>query len=244
MRYKIELAYNGARYHGWQIQPNAITVQEVLNKCLSTMLKQTVETLGCGRTDTGVHASHFVAHFDLESADGQITTPAFQQKLNKFLPPDIVVFSIVEAADGFNARFDAKSRTYKYLIHTRKDPFIGDSSWYFPYKLDLGLMNQGARILMEYSDFASFCKAGADNGTTICKLMECNFVQEGHRITFTIKADRFLRNMVRAVTGTLTDLGTGKITLKDLRRIMEARNRSSAGQSVPAHGLSLVYVEY
>ncbi len=244
MRYKIEMAYNGSRYHGWQIQPNAITVQEVLNKCLSLMLKTPIETLGCGRTDTGVHASHFVAHFDYIAADGEIFTPAFLQKLNKFLPPDIVVFSIIAADGDFNARFSAKSRTYKYLIHTRKDPFIGESSWFFPYKLDLDLMNQGAKVLMEYSDFASFCKAGADNGTTICKLMECNFVQEGHRITFTIKADRFLRNMVRAVTGTLTDLGTGKITLADLRKILESKNRSSAGQSVPAHGLSLVYVEY
>ncbi|MCQ2250532.1 MAG: tRNA pseudouridine(38-40) synthase TruA [Bacteroidales bacterium] len=244
MRYKIELAYNGKNYHGWQVQPNAITVQEVLNRCLTTLLRQPIETLGCGRTDTGVHASHFVAHFDCQSADAALISQPFLQKLNKFLPPDIVVFSIEQAADDFNARFDAKSRTYKYLIHTRKDPFIGESSWFFPYKLDLDLMNQGAKILMEYSDFASFCKAGADNGTTICKLMECNFVQEGHRITFTIKADRFLRNMVRAVTGTLTDLGTGKITIADLRKILESKNRSSAGQSVPAHGLSLVYVEY
>ncbi len=244
MRYKIELAYNGSRYHGWQIQPNAITVQEVLNKCLSLMLKTPIETLGCGRTDTGVHASHFVAHFDFVSADTGIFTPAFLQKLNKFLPPDIVVFSIIAANGDFNARFSARSRTYKYLIHTRKDPFINESSWFFPYKLDVDLMNEGARVLMEYDDFASFCKAGADNGTTICKLMECNFVKEGHRITFTIKADRFLRNMVRAVTGTLTDLGTGKITIADLRKILESKNRSNAGQSVPAHGLSLVYVEY
>ncbi len=244
MRYKIELAYNGRNYHGWQIQPNAITVQEVLNRCLTTLLRQPIETLGCGRTDTGVHASHFVAHFDCQSADAALISQPFLQKLNKFLPPDIVVFSIEQAADDFNARFDAMSRTYKYLIHTRKDPFINESSWFFPYKLDVDLMNEGAKVLMEYDDFASFCKAGADNGTTICKLMECNFVQEGHRITFTIKADRFLRNMVRAVTGTLTDLGTGKITIADLRKILESKNRSSAGQSVPAHGLSLVYVEY
>ncbi|MCQ2253849.1 MAG: tRNA pseudouridine(38-40) synthase TruA, partial [Bacteroidales bacterium] len=174
MRYKIELAYNGRNYHGWQIQPNAITVQERLNKCLSLMLKAEIETLGCGRTDTGVHASHFVAHFDYTgNKEDDITKVAFLQKINKFLPPDIVIFGIEQAPDEFNARFDAKSRTYKYLIHTRKDPFINESSWFFPYKLDVDLMNQGAKILMEYSDFASFCKAGADNGTTICKLMEC-----------------------------------------------------------------------
>jgi len=244
MRYKIELAYNGTRYHGWQIQPNAITVQEVLNKCLSLMLKQPVETLGCGRTDTGVHASHFVAHFDLAEEESSLVSAPFLQKLNKFLPPDIVVFSITEADAEFHARFSARSRTYKYRIHTFKDPFVADSSWFFPYRLDVDLMNQGCRVLMEYDDFASFCKAGADNGTTICKLMEANFVQDGTHIVFTIKADRFLRNMVRAITGTLTDLGTGKITLDGLRRILEDKSRSSAGQSVPAQGLSLVRIEY
>lgn len=242
MRYKITLAYNGKNYHGWQVQPNAITVQEVLNKCLSTLLRQDIETLGAGRTDTGVHSSFYVAHFD---CDSEIPQPdQLVRKINKFLPQDIAVFGIEPVPDDFNARFSAKSRTYKYLIHTFKDPFLNESSWFFPYKLDVDIMNKGCELLLKTKDFASFCKAGADSATTICDLVECNFVQEGHRIVFNVKADRFLRNMVRALVGTLTDLGTGKISLSDLQDIIDSKSRSAAGQSVPAHGLSLVDIGY
>ena len=242
MRYKISLAYNGDKYHGWQVQPNALTVQEVLDKCLATLLHVPVETVGCGRTDAGVHAADFVAHFDCEVAGAD--EARFVGKLNRFLPQDIVVFGISVVDDDFNARFSAKSRTYKYLIHTRKDPFLNDCSWFFPYKLDVPLMNEGCRILMQFTDFASFCKTGGDNGTTICHLTEAQFVEDGHKIVFTISADRFLRNMVRAVVGTLTDLGSGRITLDDLVKIIESKNRCSAGQSVPAKALSLVSVKY
>ncbi len=242
MRYKISLAYNGEKYHGWQVQPNAVTVQEVLDKCLTTLLRTPVETVGCGRTDAGVHAADFVAHFDCNVPGAN--EPAFVGKLNRFLPQDIVVFGIEIVSDDFNARFSAISRTYKYLIHTRKDPFLNEISWFFPHGLDVSLMNQGCNILMQHTDFASFCKTGADNGTTICHLSEAQFDQDGHRIVFTITADRFLRNMVRAVVGTLTDLGNGRITLEDLKKIIESKNRCSAGQSVPAKALSLVKVRY
>jgi tRNA pseudouridine38-40 synthase len=242
MRYKIEMAYNGTNYHGWQVQPNAITVQEVINKCLSMLLHVPVETIGCGRTDTGVHASYFVVHFDCDVQG--ICDPFFVGKLNRFLPQDIVVFGISVVDNDFSARFSARSRTYKYLIHTRKDPFLNDCSWYYPHGLDVDLMNRGCDILMRHSDFASFCKSGGDNGTTICRLMKAVFVEEGHRITFTIKADRFLRNMVRAIVGTLVDVGNGRITLEELEKILLSKNRSSAGQSVPAKALTLVDVEY
>ena len=242
MRYKISLAYNGDRYHGWQVQPNAVTVQEVLDKCLATLLHVPVETVGCGRTDAGVHAADFVAHFDCEVAGAD--DERFVGKLNRFLPQDIVVFRITVVDDDFNARFSAKSRTYKYLIHTRKDPFLNGCSWYYPHGLDVPLMNEGCKILMQHTDFASFCKTGGDNGTTICHLAEAQFVEDGHKIVFTITADRFLRNMVRAVVGTLTDLGNGRISLVDLQKIIESKNRCSAGQSVPAKALSLVNVKY
>lgn len=242
MRYKISLAYNGDKYHGWQVQPNALTVQEVLDNCLATLLHVPVETVGCGRTDAGVHAADFVAHFDCDVAGAD--DAFFVGKLNRFLPQDIAVFDISVVPDDFNARFSAVSRTYKYLIHTRKDPFLNEISWFFPYKLDVQLMNKGCEILMQHTDFASFCKTGADSGTTICHLAEAQFVEDKHRIQFTITADRFLRNMVRAVVGTLTDLGCGRITLDDLEKIIQSKNRCSAGQSVPAKALSLISVKY
>jgi len=242
MRYKVTMAYNGKNYHGWQVQPNAVTVQEVLNKCLSMLLHENIETIGAGRTDAGVHASFYVVHFDSEKGIADI--PNFIYKINKFLPQDIAIYTIEEVSADFNARFSAKSREYKYLIHTKKDPFLNDSSWYYPYKLDFDLMSKGCDILLKTTDFASFCKLGADNVTTICQLMEARFDLNGHKVTFTIKADRFLRNMVRAVVGTLIDLGAGRITLEQFQQIVNAKNRNNAGQSVPGHALSLVNIEY
>ena len=242
MRYKITLSYNGKNYHGWQLQPNALTVQEVLDKGLSVLLKEKIETLGAGRTDAGVHAAFFAAHFDCKEEISD--TKYFVFKLNRFLPEDIAVFDVEKVSESFHARFSALSRTYKYLIHTQKDVFLNGSSWFFPRPLDLDLMNEGCKILLKTNDFASFCKAGADNKTTICDLKEAYFEVEGHKITFTVKADRFLRNMVRALVGTLTDLGSGKITLEGLKAVINAKNRSNAGQSVPACGLSLVGIEY
>ena len=242
MRYKITLSYNGKNYHGWQLQPNAVTVQEVLDKALTTLLKENISTLGAGRTDTGVHAAFFAAHFDCTKEISD--TDYLVYKLNRFLPSDIAVFGVEKVTEDFNARFSAKSRTYKYLIHLRKDVFLNESSWFFPQDLDIDLMQKGCEILKQNDDFASFCKAGADNKTTICKLYEAFFIKDGHKIVFTVKADRFLRNMVRALVGTLTDLGSKKITLEEFSNIIKAKNRTKAGQSVPAHALSLVGIEY
>lgn len=242
MRYKITFSYCGTAYHGWQKQPNAVSVQEVLDRSLSLLLKENIETLGAGRTDTGVHATFFCAHFDCGKCIED--SKSFVGKLNRFLPKDIAVFNLEEVSEDFNARFSAKSRTYKYFLHTEKDVFLNERSWYFPYPIDLNLMNQGCEILKQTTDFQSFCKAGADNKTTICDLKEAFFVREGHKIIFTVKADRFLRNMVRALVGTLTDLGSDRMTLKDLQKIINAKNRSKAGQSVPACGLYLVDIEY
>ncbi len=242
MRYRINLSYNGTNYHGWQVQPNALTVQEVLNRALSMLLKENIETLGAGRTDTGVHASFYTAHFDCVNQISDIENFVF--KLNRFLPWDIAVFDIQQVGGDFNARFSAKSRTYKYYIHQRKDVFLNGASWFYPYYLDVELMNEGCKILKETTDFESFCKVGADNKTTICDLKEAFFIKDDHKIIFTVKADRFLRNMVRALVGTLTDLGSKRMTKEDLREIISAKNRSKAGQSVPACGLYLVDIEY
>ena len=242
MRYKITLSYNGANYHGWQKQPNAVTVQEVLDNSLSMLLKEKIDSLGAGRTDTGVHAEFFCAHFDCENKIQDLDKLVV--KLNSFLPNDISIFSIEETSENFNARFSAKSRTYKYYLHTRKDVFLYQRSWYFPYKLDFQIMNQGCEILKQTKDFQSFCKAGADNKTTICDLKEAFFSQDRHKIIFTVKADRFLRNMVRALVGTLTDLGSKKISLEQFYEIINTKNRCKAGQSAPACGLYLVDIEY
>ena len=243
MRYRIDLAYNGENYHGWQTQPNAPTVQETLERAFSLILRQNTSITGCGRTDTGVHAEYYVAHFDTyDIKDKKLGD--LVHKMNSFLPKDIAIYNIEPVDDSFNARFSAVSRSYRYLIHTRKDPFLDRSSWLVPYPLDIEKMNQGCEILKRYTDFASFCKAGSDNKTTICHISSAQWTQNGHRIVFEITADRFLRNMVRAIVGTMVDLGMGKTTLEGVEDIIKSHKRISAGQSVPAKGLSLVDIRY
>lgn len=242
MRYKLTLAYNGENYHGWQTQPNAPTVQETLERAFSLILRQNTSITGCGRTDTGVHAEYYVAHFDTYDINGKIGD--LVHKMNSFLPKDIAIYNIEPVGDDFNARFSAVKRSYRYWIHTRKDPFLDRSSWLVPYPIDIEKMNQGCEILKRYTDFASFCKAGSDNKTTICHISSVQWTQDGHRIKFEITADRFLRNMVRAIVGTMVDLGLGKTTLADFEDIIKSHKRSSAGQSVPAKGLALIEVGY
>lgn len=242
MRYKLTLAYNGENYHGWQTQPNAPTVQETLERAFSLILRQNTSITGCGRTDTGVHAEYYVAHFDTYDINGKIGD--LIHKMNSFLPKDIAIYSIEPVGDDFNARFSAVKRSYRYWIHTRKDPFIDRSSWLVPYPIDIEKMNQGCEILKRYTDFASFCKAGSDNKTTICHISSAQWTQDAHRIKFEITADRFLRNMVRAIVGTMVDLGLGKTSLADFEDIIKSHKRSSAGQSVPAKGLALVDIRY
>lgn len=241
-RYFIELAYKGTHFHGWQVQPNASSVQECLEKALTTILRQPVSVTGAGRTDTGVHASYYVAHFDTEKEN--LDHPDFVHKMNSFLSKDIVIFGITKVSSEAHARFDAISRTYKYFLNLRKDPFALETSWQFHIQPDVELLNVASRILFEYTDFTSFSKLHTDVKTNNCRIYQAEWAQEGMNIVFTVKADRFLRNMVRALVGTIIEVGVGKIDLNDFRRIIEQKDRGAAGLSVPAQGLFLVDVAY
>jgi tRNA pseudouridine38-40 synthase len=241
-RYFIELAYKGTHFHGWQIQPNAVSVQECLEKALSTITRETIAVTGAGRTDTGVHSSYFVAHFDSEKL--LLDHPDFTHKLNSFLNKDIVIFGISKVNAEAHARFDAISRTYQYHLTLRKDPFSLETSWYFFHQLHLETMNEASRILFEYTDFTSFSKLHTDVKTNNCKIYLAEWTQEGTDIIFTVKADRFLRNMVRALVGTILEVGIGKINLAEFRKVIVMKDRGAAGLSVPAHGLFLTNVEY
>ena len=240
MRYFITLSYDGTRYHGWQIQPNGISVQEVLNKSLSTLLRQTIEVTGAGRTDAGVNASMMVAHFDTI----QPIPSNLAYKLNKFLPPDIAIQHIEEVCSEAHARFSATSRTYHYFIVTEKTPFE-PYAYRCPQPLDFDLMNKAAEILYEYTDFTSFSKLHTDVKTNNCKITHAHWQQVTPiKWQFTITADRFLRNMVRAIVGTLIEVGREAITLDQFRTIIEKKDRCSAGTSVPGNALFLADISY
>lgn len=241
-RYFLHLAYNGTRYHGWQIQPDDISVQEELEKCLSLKLGEKVSLTGCGRTDAGVHARNFYAHFDVEKEIENCED--FVYRLNIFLPEDIVVLRCWEVKPDLHARFDAKSRTYHYYITQSKNPFHIHDAFYYYGKLDVEMMQKAADILFEYTDFTSFSKLHTQVKTNNCRIMAARFFEENNLLVFEIKADRFLRNMVRAVVGTLLEVGRGKLTLEQFRAVIENKNRCSAGTSMPAHALFLEEVEY
>jgi tRNA pseudouridine38-40 synthase len=243
LRYFIQLSYLGTNYCGWQIQPNEPTVQEVLNTAFSTILQEKIEITGAGRTDTGVHASYYIAHFDSQNAFLQNDQKVLL-KINGFLPIDIAVQKIIQVLPDAHARFNATSRTYNYFIHQQKDPFIVDTSWFLPYKLDIQKMNDACNLLLQFTDFTSFSKLHTDVKTNNCKIFSAQWMQDDYKLIFSIKADRFLRNMVRAIVGTMIDVGRGKINLEDFVQIIESKNRSEAGMSVPAHGLFLVDIEY
>ena len=239
-RYAIHLAYNGANYCGWQRQPALPTVQETLEEGLGTLLRLPVPVMGCGRTDSGVHASDFYANFDSESELPENLT----FKLNSYLPPDIAIYGIQEVAADFHARFSALSRTYEYRLSTARLPFLQGLYCRIYFEADVEKMNEGARLLMEYEDFTSFAKLHTDNKTNLCTLREAGWRREGELLVFRITANRFLRNMVRSVTGTLLDVGRGKLSLEGLREIVERKDRCAAGVSMPAQGLFLTHVEY
>ena len=240
-RYFIHLAYNGANYNGWQTQPELPTVQETLEKALSTLLRQPIAVVGCGRTDTGVHASDFYAHFDLKDfKDPKELT----FKLNSFLPPDIAIFAIFPVADNAHARFDATARTYQYHVSDRRLPFRQGQYCRIYFKPDIERMNEAAQVLMEYEDFTSFAKLHTQVKTNICHLTEARWDRVGEEWIFTIRSNRFLRNMVRSVTGTLLDVGRGKLSIEGLRKIIEKKDRCAAGVSMPACGLFLTKVDY
>jgi len=263
-RYFIELAYNGTAYHGWQVQPNALTVQEVLDRCLTTVLRRPIETTGCGRTDTGVHATEFFAHFDVEFIDDSslfiekdsdntaaamnhellTINPSRLRSLNSILPKDIAIKSIFPVDDEAHARFGATLRSYEYHIHFNKDPFKNGYSWELRDRPDLELMNAAAAIIKEYTDFSCFSKSNTQVKTNNCKIPRAEWISVQNGIVFHISADRFLRNMVRAIVGTLLMVGRKEITPDDVRGIIESKNRSNAGTSVPACGLYLTQVHY
>lgn len=243
-RYFIELAYKGTDYHGWQIQPNAVTVQELLNKALSTLLRQPVETVGCGRTDTGVHATQFFAHVDLEGSmvDGPWSIDL--RGLNALLPHTIAVKRIIPVQTDAHARFDATLRSYEYHIHFNKDPFKNGFSWLLRDRPDVDLMNKAAEMMMSHTDFSCFSKSNTQVKTNNCKISRAVWIAKDGGMTFYISADRFLRNMVRAVVGTLLMVGRKEISPEDIEVIIESKNRSNAGASVPACGLYLTEVKY
>lgn len=241
MRYFIQFSYFGTAYHGWQYQPNAVTVQEVLEQALSTLLKGKIALMGAGRTDAGVHAKQMYAHFDIKSIED---TKALVQKLNSFLPSDIAVQSIFAVIDEAHARFDATQRTYEYWIVQRKDPFLYPFAHYVRKELDVDTMNTAAKVLLGKKDFECFSKSNSDVHTFFCDLTKAVWEQKEEKLVFTITADRFLRNMVRAVVGTLLDVGTAKKKIVEINEILESRDRSRAGASVPAKGLYLTQVLY
>ncbi len=241
MRYFIELAYKGTNFHGWQIQPDAISVQEVLEKALSTKLQEGISVTGAGRTDTGVHASFFVAHFDTQKEFDSIK---LIYGLNNLVGKDISVSKLYPVEKDKHARFDAKSRCYEYRITQVKSPFLTETCTFINRDLDVDLMNKAGQLLLSYTDFTSFSKLHTDTKTNNCKIYNVLWEYKGELLVFTIRADRFLRNMVRAIVGTMLDIGTGKISLSDFKQIIEDKNRSKAGISAPPEGLFLTKIEY
>lgn len=239
----MTLSYDGTRYHGWQIQPNGVSVQERLQEALSTLLRESIAVTGAGRTDAGVHARKMVAHFDWkgDAIDGQ----QLAYKLNRLLPYDIAVSKVEMVSEDMHARFSATSRMYRYYIHTTKDPFQRAYSCEIHYPLDFAKMNDAARILMTYEDFGAFCKSGADVKTTLCQVTKAEWVQTSPTTWyFEIRANRFLRNMVRAVVGTLIEVGRGRLSLDDFKKVIEGKQRSDAGESMPGNALFLEDIVY
>lgn len=241
MRYFLELSYYGKAYHGWQNQPNAISVQEVLEKALSRLLNENIEIVGAGRTDAGVHALQMYAHFDTEKT---FLEKDLIYKLNSFLPKDIAIHNLFKVICNAHARFDAISRAYVYRIALNKNVFNTNTAYYLKSPLNIDKMKEAANILLEYKDFKCFSKSNTDVKTFNCDIESVFFKLENSELHFHIKADRFLRNMVRAIMGTLINVGLEKITIPDVHDIIRSKNRGNAGYSVPAHGLYLKEVTY
>lgn len=243
MRYFITLAYCGTNYCGWQKQPNGVSVQQMLTDALCMVLRESVSVVAAGRTDAGVHAAKMVVHCDVVQPINDVSRCV--SRLNGVLPCDIVVYDIQPVADTLHARFDAVSRRYEYHVLLRKSPFAVNLAWCLPFVPDFDAMNAAAAVLSEYSDFTSFSKTHTEVKTNICTIVDAHWEQRGaYEWVFCIEANRFLRNMVRAVVGTLIEVGKGKMSLEEFRQVIESRNRCAAGMSVPACGLFLVDVKY
>ncbi len=243
MRYFVELSYDGTHYHGWQVQPNAATVQQTLEQAFTTLLKEEIALTGCGRTDTGVHASYFVAHFDSDTEDIDLQEELVF-RLNGYLPDDIAIHAISRVDDAMHARFSATYRQYIYMIRKTKPLFNRPFCYYYYADLDVERMNAASGILKEYNDFTSFSKLHTDVKTNDCKIMEAVWTAHDDGYDFEIRADRFLRNMVRSIVGTMIEIGSGKMAPEEIRTVIEAKDRSLAGTSAPAKGLFLVDVGY
>lgn len=242
MRYFIQFSYDGTRYHGWQIQPNGISVQGELQRSISLLLRRDITIVGAGRTDTGVHARMMMAHFD---TDTPIDCEQLAYKLNKLLPADIAVQNVKSVSVDLHARFSATSRTYRYYVHTVKSPFLRNYSCELHYPLDFEKMNKAGEIMLEYDDFGAFCKSHADVKTTLCNVTHAMWHQtSANSWYFEITANRFLRNMVRAVVGTMIEVGRGRLTLDGFRHVIEGKRRSDAGESMPGNALFLENIEY
>ncbi len=242
IRYFIYLSYDGTAYHGWQIQPNGDSVQERLQQGLSTLLRRDTTVVGAGRTDTGVHARMMVAHFDVES---ELDTVQLAYRLNKILPKDISVQKVCKVDNEMHARFSATTRTYHYYLHTNKNPFLRHYSCELHYPLNFENMNRAAAHLLDYEDFGAFCKSHSDVKTTLCHVTEASWIKiDEHSWYFRITANRFLRNMVRAVVGTLIEVGRGRMSVDEFCRVVEGKKRTDAGESMPGNALFLEYVGY
>lgn len=241
-RYFIYLAYDGTAYHGWQVQPNGLSVQEVLTKALSTLLRVPTEITGAGRTDAGVHARQMVAHFD---AAEPLECSRLTYKLNRMLPPDISVYKVVPVRSDAHARFDATQRTYHYFVRTEKSPFERFYSFRIHGTPDFRKMNEAAELLLQYEDFTSFSKLHTHVKSNLCHVSQARWEQVGPQLwRFEISANRFLRNMVRAIVGTLLEVGRGQLSIEGFRAVIEGRNRCCAGESVAANALFLVGIKY
>jgi tRNA pseudouridine38-40 synthase len=242
-RYFIFISFKGTAFHGWQVQPNSMTVQKVLENALGTVLREKISATGAGRTDTGVHAMVFCAHFDSVSPDLAVKRNLVY-RLNRFLPKEVSVSRIVKVRPDAHARFNALSRTYRYNVSKTKNPFWDDSSWFIHERTDISLMNEACGILLKHSDFTSFARLHSDSRTNICRIYYAVWEEADDRLVFTIKADRFLRNMVRSIVGTMIDIGRGKLNIHQFEEIILARDRCRAGKSAPARGLFLIDIEY
>ncbi|MDD2965128.1 MAG: tRNA pseudouridine(38-40) synthase TruA [Bacteroidales bacterium] len=242
-RFFVQIAYDGTPWHGWQVQPNAPTVQAEMSRCLTLLLGHEINPVGCGRTDTGVHARDFYLHFD---SDNPLCFQAnhLLHRLNRMVPRSVVVHNLWQVNPEANCRFDAIARTYSYYCLTAKDPFREQYAWRLTHQPDVHSMNEAAQHLLNFTDFTSFSKLHTQTATNNCRIGYARWTQEEHQLVFTIRADRFLRNMVRAIVGTLLEVGYNKLSVSDFCSIIEKRDRQQAGMSVPAHGLFLEKVEY
>lgn len=241
-RYFLRISYDGTSYHGWQAQPNAVTVQGVLDDALKVLLRSETETVGCGRTDAGVHSKCFYLHFDVEQPVED--SSKFIHSLNAILPLDIAAYELIAVSNDAHARFDATLRTYEYHLTSLKDPFLAGRAYHYTRRCDFDKMNEAAALLMNHAEYGCFCKGRSDEQTTECRVSHAEWSSvNGHQV-FTVSANRFLRNMVRAIVGTLLEVGEGTLDLEGFREVLYSGDRSEAGRSVPGHGLYLTDVRY